>query len=586
MLKIGYFAHWNQPPYRFVEFMQECGIPVEKIDYTHDGYLEKYDVVLIEQNGFNDYIENDEIYIHEWVKRGGILLFLHQDYQRWAPCFLPKEVGYIQLIHRYFPTICSDAAEGAEFTNDTDCYMTYLMPWIEPDGQRLFSEPNKITPDEMLNWRIAAHSFRILRMPTEKESMETVRTAAESCYLANEKWDVLGSFMDPGVRDGALILRSVYGKGMFFLNQILFPEMKSPEAERCFAFWKKYLPNLLAYFERFKQGEKETVAEDAPKELPLKKNYKLTTHMHSLDWYGCDASPGTINALMRYMGYDICALSLKDNAPYEGKLDTKRFSDDHVLFLDGQEYHPFNWNDKYDHIGHAVYHMLSIGVDPDSYTLKYTRSLFSDAQVDAYLKEAIDYIHQSNGVACATHPFVNYWYEYDYDIVDVERMQSLVGTDVEKYWLSGRRIGILNAVDLFGTRKMYDNPAVNFIYLNGERPCRDSVVKALRAGHTIAAAGFDQADIMLNNHIPGNAVSLTEATAGTLRISAKLREREIRKIRVYSGAALIYSQEANTQSVKIELPLRTLELQGFVRVEIEGPNPYWICCSTPFYLEK
>ena len=60
-LKIGYLAHWFQPRYRFVDFLQEQGIEAKKIDYSYPGYLEEFEVVLIEQNGFNDYIENDEL---------------------------------------------------------------------------------------------------------------------------------------------------------------------------------------------------------------------------------------------------------------------------------------------------------------------------------------------------------------------------------------------------------------------------------------------------------------------------------------------------------------------------------------------
>ena len=104
-MKIGYFKHWFQPPYPFVKFLEAEGYDVEQIDYSLPGYLEKYDVALVEQNGFNDYIENDEPYIADWVKRGGILLFMHQDYQRWAPYFIPQEAGYTQLIHRHVPTV-------------------------------------------------------------------------------------------------------------------------------------------------------------------------------------------------------------------------------------------------------------------------------------------------------------------------------------------------------------------------------------------------------------------------------------------------------------------------------------------------
>ena len=70
-MKIGYFKHWFQPPYPFVKFLEAEGYDVEQIDYSLPGYLEKYDVALVEQNGFNDYIENDEPYIADWVQRRG-----------------------------------------------------------------------------------------------------------------------------------------------------------------------------------------------------------------------------------------------------------------------------------------------------------------------------------------------------------------------------------------------------------------------------------------------------------------------------------------------------------------------------------
>ena len=139
-----------------MDFLREQGYDVEKIDYSRNNYLEQYDVALIEQNGFNDYIENDELYIRDWVGRGGICLFMHQDYQRWAPCFLPHELGYTQLIHRYVPTI---NGEGP----DAEPYMCYMMPWPEGDGKQLFNIPEKITVDEMLDWKIQVHTFNILR---------------------------------------------------------------------------------------------------------------------------------------------------------------------------------------------------------------------------------------------------------------------------------------------------------------------------------------------------------------------------------------------------------------------------------------
>ena len=132
-MKIGYFKHWFQPPYSFVTFLkEEFGIVAEEIDYKKRGYLEGYDVVLIEQNGYNDFIENDEAYFRDYIKRGGICWFMHQDYRRWAKFFLPEEVGYPMLVHRYVTTV--------EMSGST--FKCYMMPMVEPAGRQLFDVPN------------------------------------------------------------------------------------------------------------------------------------------------------------------------------------------------------------------------------------------------------------------------------------------------------------------------------------------------------------------------------------------------------------------------------------------------------------
>ena len=280
-----------------------------------------------------------------------------------------------------------------------------------------------------------------------------------------------------------------------------------------------------------------------------------------------------------------CALAVKDTNAFGGKLDLEKYSDDKVLFLHGQEYHPFNWNDKYDHLSHNGYHMLAIGIDEDAYTPRFTRSFFSDAEVDAYLKECIEYVHAHGGAICAAHPPVDYWAEYPIDAADREPMRPLSGEYIEKQWLLGGKVPVMNAVDLYGPRRPLDNPAINFIYLKGEAPCRDSVVKAIKNRHTIAAAGFDEADITLNDYVPGDVVPKEEAAHGTLFVSATVSQDTIRKIRVYSDEELIVSLEKNAPSISVEIPLESFSLGKFVRVEIEGKNEGWICNSTPFFLE-
>ena len=40
-MRIGYFKHWFQPPYSFVEFLKEQGVEIEQIDYSKPEYPEK-----------------------------------------------------------------------------------------------------------------------------------------------------------------------------------------------------------------------------------------------------------------------------------------------------------------------------------------------------------------------------------------------------------------------------------------------------------------------------------------------------------------------------------------------------------------
>ena len=574
-MRIGYFAHWFRPHWSFNDFIREQGFEIEKIDYSQKNYLEKYDIALIEQNGFNDYIENDELYIRDWVSRGGIVLFMHQDYERWAPYFLPHELGYTQLIHRYVRTIgsCDDRHE---------IYYHYMMPWFEGKGRELLNYPEKITPDEMLGWNLRVNTFRLVMPPDKSDTTENIFSAAQSCFLANPKWEVLGSYMDPAVKDGALVLQGRHGKGMYFLNQIMVPEELDENAERCLDFWKKYLKNLMAYFENFKKGITPEIP--AAGEISAgKRNYKVAVHMHSLDWYGCDSAPGTINAMMRYMNYDICSFAIKDAAPYEGGLDPVKYSDDKVLFLDGQEYHPFNWNDRFEHLSHNGYHMLAVGVDHDSYTPEFTRSLFSDAEIDAYLKKALKYINDKNGASIATHPNANaYWHDYPYDAVDTEPLKSIAGSNIEEFYLKGRKIAMMVSVDLFGFQRILDNPAPNFIYLEGEKPSRDSVVKAIKKGHTIAACGFSEMDICCSGALPGDEISGTEHT---IHITARPDVGNITEIRIYADDKVIYRENPNVSFIEKDIEISAADAKHFIRVEISGHNAITVAISTPFYLK-
>lgn len=438
----------------------------------------------------------------------------------------------------------------------------------------------------MLDWRVPCNSFRVAKPSDGHDTTETLRTAAQSCYYAPGAWEVLGSYMDPGVRDGALLLRGDLGRGMIFLCQLLFPEVKPAEGDRCIAFWKKFIRNMTAYFRRFKSGAPAPEI-PAPGTLEQKNIYKLSIHMHSLDWFAADSSPGTINAIMRYMGFDICSLAVKDISSYDGKLDPVKYSDDKVLFLDGQEYHPFNWKDRFDHIGHNNYHMLPIGIDPDAYTPENTCSYYGDEEIDAYLKRAIKYVHDHNGAVCATHPVdVDYWYDYDFDAVDEEPLKPLSGSIIEKFWLQGGRMALMNSVDLFGWRRMLHNPAVNFVYLNGEKPCRDSVVKAVRNHHTIAATFFNEADVMLGDKLPGDVITAAEAEKSVLTVKGAIAQGVIKEVRVYADAEVVRSFKPDTVEIDLQIPMTGVKADKFIRVEVEGEDPLKVMISTPFFIEK
>ena len=590
-IKVGYFEHWTQPEYKFVEFLKEEGYDVTKIDYSKKNYLEPFDVVLIEQNGFNDYIENDEEYIRDWVFRGGMLFFMHQSYERWAPYFLPEELGYTQLIHRHVKAIGPCGKCSKYFHEPRGSYRIYMMPWIEKGGKKLFNEPEVITPDEMIDWKIPLTNASCYQPKANKEEIVNLYTSAESCFILPENWEILGSYADPAVRDGALIAKASYGKGVYFVNQILFPEYKTEENDRSIAFWKKYVKNLWAYFARFKNGESEEFIEEK-KTLPIKKNYKLAIHMHSLDWYGCDSQPGTINAMMRYKNVDICSIAVKDNAPFRGRLDVDKYSDDKVLMLHGQEYHPFNWGDKYDYTSHNTYHILAIGMNGEDYTTKFTKSLFGDEEVFKATHEAVDYIHKSGGVACATHPYCPYWLENEYnlDAVDVEPLITLVGHDIEKYWLDGKLTTVMVSVDLFGFGRFITNPSSNVIYLKGKEPNRESVCQAIRDRNVIATCGFDECDITLGEIVPGEFVTMDELKNNEVKISAKIMKNfehdTIKEVRIYSADKLIYTKsDINKDEIDFSVSLKDYDLNKYVRVEIEGTTPYHICTSTPFFIK-
>ena len=113
----------------------------------------------------------------------------------------------------------------------------------------------------------------------------------------------------------------------------------------------------------------------------------------------------------------------------------------------------------------------------------------------------------------------------------------------------------------------------------------ESVTGCAGAHRTIAACGFEEADITLNGYLPGEEIPREEARNATLSVFAKVSRGAVEQVRVYSGAELIHTADGNgTDTVNIEIPLAGLPINEYIRVEIQGMNQHWGCNSTPFWI--
>lgn len=123
-LRIGTWPHWHQPEYKLAARIRELGLSVRDIDHKRRGCLDNLDVMIVEQNGFNDYIEVYQESVQEFVHSGGICWILHQYHERWTPHWLPNELADAVLMPRYYDTTLGD--------------QEYLMPDIRAAGRPLF----------------------------------------------------------------------------------------------------------------------------------------------------------------------------------------------------------------------------------------------------------------------------------------------------------------------------------------------------------------------------------------------------------------------------------------------------------------
>ncbi len=584
-LRIGVWRHYFQPNYTLATFLQEnFPCQVREVDFKTRAYLDDVDILLIEQNGLNDYVENNCEYLHDFVAAGKICWLQHQDHERWSTAFLPDELGSPYLVNRYLTSISAN-------------HRTSLLPWFENPAHPLFASPNRLDNSELVYWDIPGNSFAIQRVPGPSES---IRSAAVSCVVNCPEWEVLGSYRDAAIPEAALILQKSYGQGLFFWNQILFPEEQLPLEHPALRFWQRYLENALSYFQARLKGNLPPVPVAAPlqKRLPHKNNYRVIAHLHSLDWYGADASLASINAAMKHFSFDIGLLSVKDELSCVGKRSIEDYCDERVLLIPGQEYHPFNWNSEDAGFNHNAYHILAVGTD--EFSTDFTCSLYEQSDIEEYLQNALAFIRAHGGASCATHPYSEYWRKYPFDAVDITlqyddvaqafqkkealqrpRNRTLQGSAMEKHFLAGKRITLMTSVDMWGTQRLQENPVFQFIYLAGE-PTRESVVKAIQAGHVMPAEYIQEADVRLGDCLPGDSLSLAQAQTQALQISIVAQE-PLQELRLFSYDQLLYREELKgALNIQRTLPLRDYPLRGFLRVEAVGEKA--ILLSNPFYL--
>ncbi|MBU0713724.1 MAG: hypothetical protein KJ964_00010 [Verrucomicrobia bacterium] len=566
-LRFGTWPHWFQGKSKITDRLREkFGCNVKTIDFKRRGYLDDIDVLVLEQNGLDDYFENNADYLHHFIANGGICWIMHQDYERWHTDFLPDEAGRPCLVKRYFNTI-------------SPRHKSYLLPLVEPAGVGLFGTPNAIDSSEFVYWSVPGNSFGTC---APNEGGDFIRSTATSCIVNYQPWQVLGSYRDGCVDDGALVARLRYVKGMFFWNQLLFPELRHTEDDRCLAFWDRYIINALNYFADLRTG-KETVAPPKPKKLPKKNNYRMIVHLHSLDWYGADAAPAAIAAAMKFHNFDIGVFSVKDTRPLHDFADIEPCCDDRVLLLPGQEFHPFNW--QAGSKGHNDFHILALGTT--RYTTDFTQSLFDRTEIDHYIRRAIAFIRENGGACAATHPTEDFWLDYDLDAVDVAfrgyikppqpENFRLAGSALDRHLGSGKRIAMLTSVDMWGLQRLRENPLFSFIYLDGE-PSRETVVAAIKARHLMPAWNIDRADVRMGKFRPGDAVPALSPIKLSVNSPTPLRE-----LRVCDKNGLFYSEALDGQNELLrELSSELCGAQGFIRLEIEAaagallPNPFYL----------
>lgn len=583
-LRIGVWPHVFRPSYRLADRLrQHFGLSVREIDFKRSGYLDDLDVLVIEQSGLNDYVENNTAYMHEFVARGGVCWLQHQDHERWTPGFLPDPLATPYLVNRYFNTISAQ-------------HWSYLMPWPEgAAGHRLFDSPNRIDPASLTYWRIPGDSFGSQRRPGPTREL---RTTAVACAVNTGKWEILGGYRDAAVDRGALILQARHGQGLFFWSQILFPEENTPAAAEALAFWDLFCANLLHGFAARSWNTPHPAPEPAQPPAPaVKVNYRMAAHLHSLDWYGADASLGTMHAALCRHGMDIALLSVKDNLACVGSGSIGDYSDDRVFFLPGQEFHPFNWNPEDAGVSHNGYHILACGLQ--EFTTAFTRSLYTADEIDAYLHQALAYIRAQGGCSCATHPNHPYWRRYPFDAVDIqlqsaeplqawqdklsehELHKTLSGSMAEQHLLAGHRITLMTSVDMWGIQRLSENPVMQFIYLDGP-PSRERILHAIRRGRLIPALHIAEADIRLGTALPGDTLTVAEAEAVQLTLSVRA-ERPLREWRLFCRDRLMLREKLDAElTVERQISLRGENLAGFLRVELEGPEAVLI--ANPFFL--
>ncbi len=195
--------------------------------------LTQFDVLLLADGvvGRVGAIVGGATRIQEFVNNGGICWILSQHHDTWSCQWLPERLKSPKLTHQYGMRCVGRKAPH------------YLCPWLVKRHHAVFNHPNHLDESDFSFWTLTVDDNPCF-------------TTAFSALTSVSGWDVLGRYADPDCADGALILQSPDGEGLYFWTQIFSPQIVWDQPnERPRRTWEKLLDNVLTYFVSLRRGQ-------------------------------------------------------------------------------------------------------------------------------------------------------------------------------------------------------------------------------------------------------------------------------------------------------------------------------------------